>query len=80
MLLFVEQSFIFLDSEIKGNYMESTRVTINLPKKFLEAIEFLVMDFPEPITIEEYLIDCVRCGLEADVHDVVNYCELMNTE
>ena len=60
--------------------MENTPVIINLPKKYLEAIEFVIKTFPVETTIEEYLLECVRCGLEADDSEFFEYYEQMQSE
>ena len=55
-------------------------MTINLPKKYLEAIEQATDTLPLKTTVEEYILECIRCGLEADVYEAFEHIELKRLE
>ena len=51
--------------------MENIQVTINLPKTYFKAIELAVESFSDKITVEEYILECLRSGLEVDVFEAL---------
>ena len=53
--------------------MENIQVTINLPKTYFKAIELAVESFSDKITVEEYILECLRSGLEVDVFEALEY-------
>ena len=57
--------------------MEDTQITIKIPIKYLKAIEYVTHNFPLPTTVEDYLLECLQCGLKADLTDNLEQLDSM---